>query len=253
MRFHSAMMSDAPNTPKTKTLPRPLVSPQFPERLTVGYNAFLGERFEREKTRYERLAAEGQRPRIMVIGCCDSRVSPEVIFDAAPGELFVMRNVGNLVPPYSPDEGLHGVSAALEFAVQSLKVEHVVVLGHGRCGGIRAYADTSTEPLSPGDFIGKWVSLLGNAAARAGGRREGEALPLFIERLALASIEQSLVNLRAFPCVRILEDKGKLGLHGAYFDVSTGVLMKLDPETGRFVPMVADMPERVSLIRAVGD
>ncbi len=92
----------------------------------------------------------------MVIGCCDSRVAPEAIFDAAPGELFVVRNVANLVPPYSPDEGLHGVSAALEFAVQALKVEHIVVMGHGRCGGVRAFADDTTEPLTPGDFIGKW-------------------------------------------------------------------------------------------------
>lgn len=248
MRFHVQTMSD-----EHITVPRPLVSPDFPPRLSDGYRAFLGERFEREKTRYETMAAEGQKPRIMVIGCCDSRVSPEVIFDAAPGEMFVVRNVANLVPPYSPDEGFHGVSAALEFAVQSLKVEHVVVLGHGRCGGIRAFADDSAEPLSPGDFIGKWVSLLGEAATRTGGRWQGEGLPVFVERLALASVEQSLINLRGFPCVNILEEKGKLGLHGAYFDVSTGVLMRLDPGTGRFVPMVAEMPKRVSMIRAVGD
>lgn len=225
----------------------------FPQRLTQGYRAFLGERFPRERKRYEELASGGQKPRIMVIGCCDSRVSPEVIFDAAPGELFVMRNVANLIPPYSPDEGLHGVSAALEFAVQALKVEHIVVLGHGRCGGIRAFADDGAEPLSPGDFIGKWVSLLSSAAERTGGRGQGETLPVFVERLALASVEQSLANLRGFPCVRILEEKGRLGLHGAYFDVATGVLMRLDPQSGRFVPAVAKMPRRVSMIRAVGD
>ena len=225
----------------------------FPDRLTEGYRAFLGHRFTREKLRYEELAKEGQSPRIMIIGCCDSRVSPEVIFDAAPGELFVMRNVANLVPPYSPDEGLHGASAALEFAVQALKVEHIVVLGHGRCGGIRAFADDGAAPLSPGDFIGKWVSLLADAAERTGGRGDGETLPVYVERLALAGIEQSLVNLRSFPCVRILEEKGRLGLHGAYFDVATGVLMKLDPGTGRFVPAVAKMPKLVSMIRAVGD
>lgn len=231
---------------------RPLVSPEFPERLIEGYRAFLDDRFPREQARFERLAAEGQKPRIMVIGCCDSRVSPEVIFDAAPGELFVMRNVGNLVPPYSPDEGLHGVSAALEFAVQALKVEHIVVVGHARCGGIRAFADDGAEPLSPGDFIGKWVSLLGRAAERTGGRGQGEALPVYVERLALASVEQSLINLRAFPCVRTLEERGKLGLHGAYFDVATGVLMRLDPVAQRFVPAVGAMPQRIRMIRAVG-
>ncbi len=246
-------MSDpqSDGAPVPTSVSRPLVSPQFPERLIDGYRAFLDDRFPREQLRFEQLAAEGQKPRIMVIGCCDSRVSPEVIFDAAPGEMFVMRNVANLVPPYSPDEGLHGVSAALEFAVQSLRVEHIVVLGHGRCGGIRAFADDGAEPLSPGDFIGKWVSLVGHAAARVGGRGKGEALPVYVERLALASIEQSLANLRAFPCVRTLEDRGKLGLHGAYFDVATGVLMKLDPVSLRFVPAVAVMPERIRMIRAV--
>ncbi|MGL4727503.1 MAG: carbonic anhydrase [Bosea sp. (in: a-proteobacteria)] len=244
-------MDNAQN-PAPKT-PRPLVAPEFPERLISGYRAFLDDRFPREQERFEQLAAEGQRPRIMVIGCCDSRVAPEAIFDAAPGELFVVRNVGNLVPPYSPDEGLHGVSAALEYAVQSLRVEHVVVLGHARCGGIRAFADDSASPLSPGDFIGKWVSLLGDAAQRTGGRGQGEALPVFVERLALASVEQSLANLRVFPCVSELEDKGKLGLHGAYFDVATGVLMRLDPQSGRFVPAVSVMPARVRMIRAVGD
>ncbi len=240
------------DAPAIARVARPQVSPHFPERLIDGYKAFLDERFPREQARFEQLAAEGQKPRIMVIGCCDSRVSPEVIFDAAPGELFVMRNVGNLVPPYSPDEGLHGVSAALEFAVQALKVEHIVVVGHARCGGIRAFADDGAEPLSPGDFIGKWVSLLSGAAARAGGRGQGEALPVYVERLALASVEQSLVNLRAFPCVRTLEERGKLGLHGAYFDIATGVLMRLDAATQRFVPAVAAMPQRIRMIRAVG-
>jgi carbonic anhydrase len=125
----------------------------FPAQLTQGYRAFLGDRFARERQRYETLA-EGQAPQIMVISCCDSRVSPEVIFDASPGELFVVRNVANLVPPYETGGEYHGTSAALEFAVQALKVKHIVVLGHARCGGIRAFAAPSEEPLSPGDFIG---------------------------------------------------------------------------------------------------
>ncbi len=235
------------------TTPDPASATPFPERLTAGYKAFLGQRFEREQKRYVELADTGQKPQVMVIGCCDSRVAPEVIFDARPGELFVMRNVANLIPPYSPDEGLHGVSAALEFAVQSLRVSDIVVLGHARCGGIRAFADDAQQPLSPGDFIGKWVSLLGPAAERAGGRGVHETLPVFIERLSLASVEQSLTNLMSFPCVRILTERGKLRLHACYFDVATGVLMRRDSATGRFVPAVSRMPKRVSMIRAVGE
>ena len=220
----------------------------FPARLTEGYRAFLDDRFDREKSRYEELS-EGQTPKIMLIGCCDSRVSPEIIFDARPGEMFVARNVANLVPPFSPDDALHGTSAALEYAVQALRVEHIVVLGHGRCGGIRAFADDAQGPLSSGDFIGKWITLIGPAAQRTGGRGRNETLENYVERLALASIQQSLANLRSFPCVQILESKGRLQLHGAYFAVATGVLMLLDPISGQFVPAVGEMPRRVQMIR----
>src|SRR5215207_8521112 len=125
----------------------------LPERLQTGYRAFLDERFPRERSRYEALA-DRQRPEIMVIGCCDSRVAPETIFDAGPGELFVVRNVANLVPPYAPDGEYHGTSAALEFAVQVLKVRHILLMGHGGCGGIQAALGRLDDPLSPGDFIG---------------------------------------------------------------------------------------------------
>lgn len=227
----------------------------FPKQLTEGYHAFLDDSFPREQQRFEDLAQSGQKPEVMIIGCCDSRVSPEVIFNARPGEMFVARNVANLVPPYEPENELegthHGTSAALEFAVQALRVKHIVVLGHARCGGVRAFADDTTEPLSPGDFIGRWIRLLVPAAERSGGRGVHETLTVYVERLALASIETSLANLRSFPCVKILEEKGKLQLHGAYFDVATGVLMVLDTETGRFVPAIAEMPKRVSMVRCV--
>src|SRR3954453_13662632 len=127
----------------------------FPQRLTDGYAAFTKGRLQAEQHRYRDLAERGQTPEIMVIGCCDSRVSPEVIFDAGPGELFVVRNVANLVPVYQPDSGAHGVSAALEYAVSVLRGKPIGVLGHPQCGGIRPFIDKS-EPLSPGDFIGKW-------------------------------------------------------------------------------------------------
>ena len=220
--------------------------PTFPARLIEGYQAFIDERLPRERTRFEELAAKGQRPEIMLIGCCDSRVSPEVIFDASPGEIFVVRNVANLVPPFETGGDYHSTSAALEFAVQALRVKHIVVLGHGRCGGIRAYADDA-EPLSPGDFIGKWMTLVKPAAERAGAQAEGESLETYVERLALISVEKSLENLMTFPCVRILCERGKIQLHGAYFDVSSGVLRVRDPRTGRFVEAVENLPARVSL------
>ena len=131
----------------------------FPERLISGYRTFATQRLPTEQSRYRELSERGQSPQVMVIGCCNSRVSPEVIFDAEPGELFVVRNVANLVPPYAPDGAAHGVSAALEFGVQVLRVKHIVVLGHAQCGGVKALVQDSA-PLSPGDFIGKWMSLL---------------------------------------------------------------------------------------------
>ena len=183
----------------------------FPERLTEGYKAFVAARLPRERERFEELAASGQKPEIMVIGCCDSRVSPEVIFDARPGELFVVRNVANLAPPYESGGEYHGTSAALEFAVQALRVKHIVVLGHGRCGGIRAFADSSKAPLSPGDFIGKWINLVTPAANMIGPQGD-QSLESYAEKLALASIGKTIDNLMTFPCVNILHGRGRLHL-----------------------------------------
>src|SRR6187402_3680550 len=119
----------------------------LPENLLAGYRNFMDGRYASESQRYRALAKEGQAPETMVIACCDSRAAPEAIFDAGPGELFVVRNVANLVPPYAPDGEFHSTSAALEFAVQSLKVTNIVVMGHGRCGGIRAALSPASEPL----------------------------------------------------------------------------------------------------------
>ncbi|HEX6956703.1 MAG TPA: carbonic anhydrase [Ferrovibrio sp.] len=213
----------------------------FPERLTNGYKAFLGGRFASERSRYEMLAETGQRPEIMVIGCVDSRVSPEVIFDAAPGELLVVRNVANIVPPYEPDrDSQHGTSAALEFGVQALRVKHIVVLGHAFCGGIRAFADEQ-EPLSPGDFIGRWMSQIAPAAEQLGARGPDDFL--YLRRLELAAVELSLRNLLTFPCVRILVERGKLELHGAYFGVATGQMLVRNPATGHFEPVAGSGPD----------
>jgi carbonic anhydrase len=208
----------------------------FPEQLSQGYRAFLRGRFAGERSRYASLAETGQRPEVMVIGCIDSRVSPEVIFDAAPGELLVVRNVANIVPAHEPDRlSQHGTSAALEFGVQALRVKHIVVLGHAHCGGIRAFADEQ-EPLSPGDFIGRWMSQIAPAAASLGPRTADDRAD-YLRRLEFASVELSLRNLMTFPCVRILVERGKLALHGAYFGIAAGRLLVRDPERGTFEPV----------------
>lgn len=212
----------------------------FPARLIEGYHAFLATRLPTEQDRYRHLADHGQKPETMVIGCCDSRVSPEVIFDAAPGELFVVRNVANLVPPYTPDGAQRAVSAALEFAVQALRVKNIVVLGHARCGGIKTYTE-QTEPLSPGDFIGNWMALIEPAVAKVGAAPEG-SLDEYLGRLEQASVVETLGNLMTFPCVRILAERGRLALHGAYFDVATGQLSVLDGKSGHFHTVERSVP-----------
>jgi len=208
----------------------------FPDRLIRGYESFLKDRFTHERLRYETLAEEGQRPEILLIGCCDSRVSPEVIFDARPGELFVVRNVANLVPPYEASDKFHGTSAALEFAVEALGVRHIVVLGHARCGGIRAFAEKQA-PLSSGDFIGKWMSIIAPAADTLDDPGK-EPYPDYLRRLELAAIEQSLANLMTFGSIRRRVDDGNLELHGAYFAISDGRLLIRDAITRIFAPAV---------------
>ena len=205
----------------------------FPKRLTDGYQAFLDGRFHNERRRYENLAELGQHPEILLIGCCDSRVSPEVIFDAGPGEMFVIRNVANLVPPYEGDakaSSYHGTSAAIEFAVSALEVKHIVVLGHASCGGVRAVFDCA-EPLTRTDFIGKWMSQItpvASAIPRTGDRATD------VRRLEWAVVEHSLKNLMTFPSIRDRVEQGKLELHGTYFGVATGLLFLRDPVTGEF-------------------
>ncbi|TIN11190.1 carbonic anhydrase [Mesorhizobium sp.] len=207
--------------------------PHLPDHLLTGYRNFMSGRYLAESGRYRSLAREGQAPETMIIACCDSRAAPEAIFDAGPGELFVLRNVGNLVPPYAPDDQFHSTSAALEFAVQSLKVKNIVVMGHGRCGGIRAALDSTAAPLSPGDFIGKWMSLIAPAAETVSSSTFMTATErqTALERI---SIRYSIANLRTFPSVSILEGKRRLSLHGAWFDISTGELWVMNKDTGDF-------------------
>src|ERR1700760_4071649 len=204
----------------------------FPRRLLDGYRTFATERLPTEQSRYRELSVIGQSPEVMVIGCCDSRVSPEVIFDAGPGELFVVRNIANLVPVYQPDGGAHGVSAALEYAATVLKIRHVVVLGHAQCGGIRAFID-NIEPLSPGDFIGRWMSMFIKPGEKVE-QREHETILDFATRIEKAAIFRSLENLMTFPFVRTQVESGELHLHGAYFGVAEGSLFVLDQHTKEF-------------------
>jgi carbonic anhydrase len=203
----------------------------FPKRLTDGYANFRSGRFSEERDRYKRLGEGAQTPKVMIIACCDSRAAPETIFDVGPGEIFVMRNVANLVPPYAPDGKHHATSAAIEFAVIALGVQHVVVMGHGRCGGIRAVVEGG-DPLSAGDFIGKWMSDVEDVAetVRQGHEHNHEHdLQTAVEH---ASVEHSLANLRTFPWLRMRENKNELTVHGAWFDIALGELHVYD-ETAR--------------------
>lgn len=207
----------------------------FPKRLTDGYASFLNGRLSQERERYQDLAKNGQHPEIMVIGCGDSRVAPETIFNAHPGEIFVVRNIANLVPPCEPDveTSFHGTSAAIEFGVNALKVKHIVVMGHASCGGVAAFANNAA-PLTKRDFIGKWMSQIKPVAERVGppaGDRKS-----WIQRLEWGVIEYSLENLMTFPAVREAVESGALTLHGAYFGIATGLLFIRDPLTGRFTP-----------------
>jgi carbonic anhydrase len=210
----------------------------FPSRLIDGYHSFVETRLPLERSRYEKLAEAGQRPEVMVICCCDSRVSPEVIFDAHPGELFVVRNVANLVPPYSPTGLMHGVSAALEFAVQGLRVKYIIVMGHSHCGGVRAFVEHRDRP-DPGDFIDNWTSLIAPAAKSIG---DGAGLNPsdYLARIERASVVVTLDNLKSFPWIARRIEDGQLQLLGAYFDVGSGALEVYDSDAAVFAPIATE-------------
>jgi carbonic anhydrase len=199
----------------------------LPPGLLTGFNRFKQTRWAAERERYRQLAEEGQRPETMVIACSDSRVGPELLFDARPGELFAVRNVAALVPVYAPDEGSHAASAALEYAVVTLGVRSIVVMGHGRCGGVAAALDGAATPTRT-DFIGTWVNglrelgeMLDRSDPTVAGRVSGD-----VERRV---VERSLANLRTFPWIGAREQAGALSLHGCWFDIDLGELHELTP------------------------
>ncbi len=204
------------------------------EKLLAGYRRFRASGWPGQRRLFESLASDGQRPQALVVGCVDSRVDPGVIFDAAPGQMLTVRNVANLVPPYAPDVAYHGTSAALEFGVRVLGVSHLVVLGHGLCGGVRALLEGAPENAR--DFVGPWMSMAESARVRAM-RCAAQS-----ERQQLAEqevIKISLANLMTFPWIAESVAAGTLALHGTWFCIGTGTLAILQPD-GSFVPTLPD-------------
>ena len=205
--------------------------------LVDGYRRFLSGRYPEEAELYRSLGTEGQSPKTMVVGCCDSRVDPAAIFNAAPGELFTVRNVANLVPPFDPGGTYAGTSAALEFAVTGLNVENILVMGHGRCGGVQAFIEGLYAEGEKSSFIDRWMTLLHGAKAEALREAEGKEGAVLQRAMEHASVRHSIENLMTFPFIKERVDKGALRLRGAYFDIADGRLLALDPASGRFEPV----------------
>jgi carbonic anhydrase len=210
---------------------------QFPEHLADRFRRFKYRHFAPNQDHYEKLATEGQNPDVMIVSCCDSRVDPETLFSAMPGELFVVRNVANLVPPFETTGKYHGVSAALEFAALNLRVAHIVVLGHSGCGGVRACLDHGALRQTKAEFIINWMSMLDSARDKVLATHAGKPAAQLTDELEREGIKTSLANLRTFPCIQILEGKGRITLHGAYFDIASGMLEVLDRDSGEFVTL----------------
>ncbi|GGZ96053.1 carbonic anhydrase [Novosphingobium arvoryzae] len=211
-------------------------SPEL-DRLIAGYRRFRETGWSPNRERWATLR-DGQQPEVMVIACSDSRVDPAQIFDVDPGEIFVVRNVAAMVPPFETTPGHHGVSAALEFAVQVLKVKEIVVMGHGMCGGCKAALTRELHGTEPGEggFIADWIALLDEAREPVIAQHgtEGRVAERAMEQ---AGVRVSIQNLRTFPCIRRKERDGELKLRGAFFAISDGVLHVLDEETGDFGPV----------------
>lgn len=203
--------------------------PEF-KVLVDGYRRFRSDGYVAQKARFDHLATEGQAPPIMIISCCDSRVDPATIFDTVPGQVFALRNVANLVPPYETGGGLHGVSAAIEFGVLGLGVRHILVLGHAQCGGIKAALEGGDLGLPGRSFVDDWMDIIRDARDHVVSNAPSDPQ----RTLELDSIRVSLNNLRSFPFIADKEAAGELKLHGAYFGIADGNLCVLDEESGEF-------------------
>lgn len=203
------------------------------DKLVDGYRRFRKTTFRREQGRYRRLALEGQEPKVLVIGCSDSRVSPSVVFGAQPGDIFVARNIANIVPPHDPDGKPRSIGAVVEYAVKVLKVTDIVIKGHARCGGVAALVD-GAKHLPPTDYLRAWVEVA--APARLLFPTNFAELSADEQRLASeqAVIQNSMMNLSGFPWVRERLENGTLRIHGWHFDFETGLLTRYDAESGEW-------------------
>jgi len=197
-----------------------------------GYHRFREHGWDDEVERWEQLS-KGQKPEVLLIACSDSRVDPATVLDTAPGEIFVVRNVANLVPPFEAGGGRHGVSAALEYAVTQLKVKEIVVMGHGSCGGVAAALSQGFKDAEPGQggFVAKWIDLLDDAREKVVAQHGTEGAA--VHQLELEGVRTSLENLKTFPFVQEALDKGELKLRGAWFGIAEGDLKVMD-ESGEF-------------------
>ena len=204
------------------------------KELVDGYGRFFASRNNEDMRRYQQLAQKGQSPKTMVISCCDSRVDPAAIFDVGPGELFVVRNVANLVPPFEPHGDYHGTSAALEFAVTGLKVENIVVMGHAQCGGVKACLEGNYGSVAEPGFIQRWMSLLDTARENVLKTGADDSDEERQKALELDAIRCSLDNLQTFPFIKEALASGTLRIRGAYFSIFHGSLLGLDSESGEF-------------------
>lgn len=203
------------------------------DQMIEGFRRFRDNYFANNRALFDNLS-QGQTPKVLLIGCSDSRVDPAIIFDAQPGEMFVLRNVANLIPPFAPDSSHHGTSAAVEFAVRGLKVEHIVVLGHARCGGVRALIEGNSNDNT--DFIHGWMQIARSARDRALALTLSAGQPIEAARRMCEqeTVAISLGNLMTFPWVREQVESGKLMLHGWFYDMEDGKLFRLDPVTNTF-------------------
>jgi len=207
------------------------------EKLITGYRRFRGGYYEDNREQLIELAKKGQSPKIAVIACCDSRVDPAVITQSAPGELFVIRNVANLVPPCEGEGAWHGTSAALQFAVCNLQVEHIIVLGHAQCGGIKALLKQQPADADKA-FIASWMSIADKACQQVLSRSDLQSFEAQCHACELGTIETSLLNLQTFPWIAEAVECGKLQLHGWYYDLEAGNLSTRNPVTGAFQAIV---------------
>lgn len=207
----------------------------LPSYLVQRYQGWKATTYAENSSWYRRLADEGQRPRAMVISCCDSRVHVTSIFGADQGEFFIHRNIANLVPPFNPDGDHHGTSAAVEYAVQTLKVSHLIVLGHSQCGGVQGCHAMCTghapELEQKTSFVGTWLNILRPGFERVKDLPEPERIPA----LEKESVVISLENLMTFPFVKAALDAGSMSLHGLWTDIGEGGLSQYDPAKGTFV------------------